>query len=162
MNKITPNLWFDYNAEEAANFYVSLFPDSRIDAVQRSPADNPSTKKGDVLIVQFTLDGRPYTGINGGPQFPHTEAFSLQILCEDQEEVDRYWAALTAGGGREVQCGWCRDRFGLSWQVIPRRMTELLSSKEPGVAERVMQAMLPMMKLDVAKLEAAAAAAEKT
>jgi len=154
--KITPHLWFDGNAEEAAEFYVSLFPDSRIDAVHRSAGDNPSTKKGDVLVVQFTLAGRPYAGINGGPQFSFTEAVSLQIDCADQAEVDRYWNALTADGGAESMCGWCKDRFGLSWQVVPRRLMELLASPDRAAAERTMQAMLPMKKLDVAALEAAA------
>lgn len=154
--KITPHLWFDGNAEQAAEFYVSLFPDSRIDAVHRSAGDNPSTRKGEVLLVQFTLAGRPYAGINGGPQFSFTEAVSLQIDCADQAEVDHYWHALTADGGSESQCGWCKDRFGLSWQVVPRRLGELLASPDRAAAERTMQAMLPMKKLDVAALEAAA------
>ncbi|HVL01080.1 MAG TPA: VOC family protein [Dongiaceae bacterium] len=155
MDKITVNLWFNYNAEEAAQFYVSLFPDSRIDAVHRSASDNPSTKKGDVLIVQFTLMGRAYTGVNGGPQFPFTEAISLEINCNDQAEVDHYWNRLIADGGSPVQCGWCRDKFGLSWQVVPKRLGELLSSPDRQAAERVMLAMLQMVKLDVAALEAA-------
>lgn len=156
MDKITPNLWFNGNAEQAAAFYVSLFPDSRIDAVHRSAADNPSTRKGEVLFVEFTLAGRSFAGINGGPQFPFTEAVSFQIDCADQAEVDRYWAALTADGGSAVQCGWCRDRFGLSWQVVPRRLGELLASPDSAAAERAMKAMLGMVKLDVAALEAAA------
>ncbi len=154
--KITPHLWFDGDAEAAAEFYVSLFPDSRIDAVHRSAGDNPSTRKGEVLLVQFTLAGRPYAGINGGPQFSFTEAVSLQIDCADQAEVDHYWHALIAGGGSESQCGWCKDRFGLSWQVFPRRLGELLASPDRAAAERTMQAMLQMQKLDVALLEAAA------
>jgi predicted 3-demethylubiquinone-9 3-methyltransferase (glyoxalase superfamily) len=153
--KITPCLWFNFNAEEAAEFYVSLFPNSRIDAVHRSPADNPSMKKGEVLLVEFTLDGRPYTGLNGGPLFPFTEAISLSIDCEDQAEVDHYWNALISGGGAESQCGWCKDKFGLSWQVVPKRMGEILSSPDRAAAERAMQAMLEMKKLDVAALEAA-------
>jgi predicted 3-demethylubiquinone-9 3-methyltransferase (glyoxalase superfamily) len=159
MDKITVNMWFDGKAEEAANFYVSLFPDSRIDAVHRSPADNPSTPKGAVLMVYFTLAGRRFAGINGGPQFPFTEAMSLEIDCADQAEVDRYWNALIAEGGRPSQCGWCKDRYGMSWQVVPRRLGELLSQPDRDAAERAMKAMLTMSKLDVAALEAAARAA---
>ncbi len=156
MDKITVNLWFDGNAEEAANFYVSLFPDSRIDSVLRSPAANPSTDKGEVLLVTFTLAGRRYTGLNGGPLFPFTEAISLMIDCADQQEVDRYWSALTANGGSESDCGWCKDRFGLSWQVTPRRLLELISSSDRAVAERAMQSMMTMQKIDIAAIEAAA------
>jgi predicted 3-demethylubiquinone-9 3-methyltransferase (glyoxalase superfamily) len=112
--------------------------------------------EGGVLVVQFTLAGRPFTGLNGGPQFPFTEAISLQIDCADQAEVDHYWSALTADGGSEVECGWCRDRFGLSWQVVPRRLIELLASPDRDAARRAMQAMLRMKKLDIAELEAAA------
>lgn len=154
---ITPTLWFDGKAEEAARFYASFFPDSRIDAVHRAAADNPSTKKGDVLLVEFTLAGRGFTGLNGGPLFPFTEAVSFQIDCADQAEVDRYWNALTADGGSEGPCGWCKDRFGLSWQVVPKRLKALLGSPDKAAAERAMQAMLKMHKLDVAALEAAAA-----
>ena len=157
--KITPCLWFDGNAEEAARFYTGLFPDSRIDAVQRSPADNPSTAKGEVLVVQFTLAGQSFTGLNGGPAFRFTEAVSFQIDCADQAEVDRYWNALTADGGSESQCGWCKDRFGLSWQVVPRRLLELMASPDRSEAERAMQAMMGMKKLDVAAIEAAASGA---
>ena len=155
-SKITPNLWFDRNAEEAAEFYVSIFPNSHIDAVHRSASDNPSTKKDEVLLVDFTLAGSKFVGINGGPHFSFTEAVSFQIDCEDQQEVDRYWNAIVDNGGSESQCGWCKDRFGLSWQVIPRRLGELLTSADAAAAERTMQAMLTMKKLDVAALEAAA------
>lgn len=155
MDKITPNLWFAGDAEQAAHFYIGLFPDSRIDAMHRAPADNPSTRKGDVLLVQFTLAGRSFTAINGGPQFPFTEAVSFQIDCQDQAEVDHYWQQLTADGGSPGHCGWCKDRFGLSWQVVPRRLGELLSSADRPAAERAMQAMLTMSKLEVAVLEAA-------
>ena len=155
-SKITPCLWFDGNAEEAARFYIDLFPDSRIDSVLRSPADNPAMAKGDVLMVAFTLAGRPFTGLNGGPEFHFTEAVSFQIDCADQAEVDRYWNALIADGGSESQCGWCKDRFGLSWQVVPRRLLELFSSPDRAAAERAMEAMLGMKKLDIAALEAAA------
>ena len=155
MAKITPNLWFDGNAEEAATFYVSLLPDSRIDNVYRSPADNPSTPEGAVLLVDFTLAGQQFTGINGGPQFPFTEAVSFLIDCEDQAEVDRLWDALVAGGGSPGQCGWLRDRFGLSWQVIPREMGELMSSTDAAAARRAMEAMLQMSKIDLEGLRRA-------
>lgn len=156
MDKITPWLWFDGDAEEAANFYIGLFPDSRIDSVSRAPSDNPSTKKGDVLTVEFTLAGRRFAGLNGGSAFTFNEAVSLQIDCEDQAEVDRYWDALTADGGSESQCGWCKDRYGLSWQVVPRRLLELMKSPDQAVAERAMQAMMTMTRIDVAALEATA------
>jgi predicted 3-demethylubiquinone-9 3-methyltransferase (glyoxalase superfamily) len=155
MPAITPSLWFDGTAEAAAEFYVSLFPNSRIDAVQRSPADNPSTKAGEVLIVGFTLDGLAFTGINGGPEFPFTEAVSFSIACEDQAEVDRLWDALVEGGGEHGQCGWLKDRFGLSWQVVPREMGAYLGGPDPDGAARAMVAMLRMQKLDVATLRAA-------
>jgi len=155
MNKITPCLWFDGQAEEAATFYCSIFPDSRIDRVDRSPADNPSNKEGDVLTVQFTLAGQPYTGLNGGPEFQFSEAVSFEIECEDQAEVDRYWELLTADGGEPSQCGWLKDRFGLSWQVVPRRLNEMYASPDRAGAKRAFEAMLTMQKLDVAKLESA-------
>jgi predicted 3-demethylubiquinone-9 3-methyltransferase (glyoxalase superfamily) len=155
MAKITPNLWFDGNAEEAANFYVSLLPDSRIDKVYRSPADNPSTPAGAVLLVDFSLAGQHFTGINGGPQFPFTEAVSFVIDCEDQAEVDRLWDALIAGGGSPGQCGWLKDRFGLSWQVIPREMGELMSSPDTEASKRAMEAMLQMSKIDMNELRRA-------
>ena len=152
MPKITPSLWFDGRAEEAATFYASIFPDSRIDAISRSPSDNPSTKAGDVLLVAFTVAGQPFVGINGGPQFPFTEAVSFQIDCADQAEVDRYWEALMEGGGEPGQCGWLKDRFGLSWQVVPREMGAYLGGPDAAGAARAMEAMLRMEKLDVAML----------
>ena len=155
MARITPSLWFDGDAEAAAAFYVSLFPNSRINEVQRSPADNPSTKAGDVLVVNFTLDGLPFTGINGGPEFPFTEAVSFAIDCESQAEVDRLWDALVEGGGEHGQCGWLKDRFGLSWQVVPREMGDYLGGPDPEGAARAMTAMLQMQKLDVAALRKA-------
>ncbi len=155
MAKITPSLWFDGQAEEAALFYTSLFPDSRVDMVSRSPGDNPSTKAGEVLLVSFTLAGQPFTGINGGPQFPFTEAVSFQIDCADQAEVDRYWEALTEGGGEPGQCGWLKDRFGVSWQVVPREMGAYLGGPDPAGAARAMEAMLRMSRLDVAALREA-------
>lgn len=155
MSKITPNLWFDGRAEEAAQFYTSLFPDSRIDDVSRAPGDNPSTKAGEVLLVTFTLAGQRFVGINGGPQFPFTEAVSFQIDCEDQGEVDRYWDALVEDGGEHGQCGWLKDRFGMSWQVVPREIGSYLGGPDPAGAARAMEAMLKMQKLDVAKLREA-------
>ena len=156
MNSITPCLWFDKQAEEAANFYAGLFPDSRVDKVQRSPADYPNGKAGDALVVEFTLMGRPYMGLNGGPNFHFTEATSFSISCEDQAEVDRYWEALTANGGEPGQCGWCKDRFGLSWQVVPKALPRLLGDPGPERGKRAMQAMMHMTKLDVAAIEKAA------
>ena len=155
MDKITPCLWFDGNAEEAATFYAGLLPDSSLDKVARSPADNPSVPEGAVLAVEFTLCGRAFTGLNGGPQFPFTEAVSFQLLCEDQAEVDRYWQALSAHPENE-QCGWVKDRFGLSWQIVPRRLMALLSDPDPARAKRAMEAMLTMKKIDIAALERAA------
>ena len=152
MTSIAPCLWFDGTAEEAATLYTSLFPDSRIDQVQRAPADNPSTEAGAVLTVEFTLAGRNYIGLNGGPQFTFTEAISLSIDCADQAEVDRYWDALLADGGEPSQCGWLKDRFGLSWQVIPRQLSEYLGGADREGAARAMKAMLQMSKIDVAKL----------
>lgn len=155
MDKISPCLWFDGAAEEAANFYVSLFPDSRIDAVNRSPGDTPSGPKDIVLTVEFTLAGRSYTGLNGGPDFTFSEAISLSIDCDDQTEVDRYWDALIANGGEPSVCGWLKDRFGLSWQVVPRRLPEMLASPDREAAGRALAAMLKMAKIEVAELEAA-------
>jgi predicted 3-demethylubiquinone-9 3-methyltransferase (glyoxalase superfamily) len=155
MAKITPCLWFDGRAEEAANFYVSLLPDSRVNGVQRSPADNPSTPAGAVLMVDFILGGQPFTGLNGGPQFQFTEAVSFVIDCENQAEVDRLWDALIAGGGEPGRCGWLKDRFGLSWQVVPRQLGELLGSPDREGARRAMEAMLRMNKIDVEEMRRA-------
>lgn len=154
---ITPCLWFEGQAEEAAKFYVSLFPNSRIDKIQKSPADNPSGKKGDVLVVDFTLMGRSFTGLNGGPYFKFNEAVSFVIPCNDQAEVDRYWKALSAVPESE-QCGWVKDRFGVSWQIVPTVLYRLLEDPDRAKAQRVMEAMLKMKKLDVAALERAARA----
>jgi predicted 3-demethylubiquinone-9 3-methyltransferase (glyoxalase superfamily) len=155
MDKITPCLWFDGQAAEATAFYTSLFPNSRVNKVHRSPADTPSGHKGSVLTVDFELDGRSYIALNGGPEFTFNEAISLSIDCEDQAEVDRYWDALLANGGEPSVCGWLKDRFGLSWQVVPRRMTEMFASSDRAAAERAMEAMLKMVKIDVAELERA-------
>ena len=155
MDKITPCLWFNYDAEEAAAFYVSLLPDSRIDRVVRSPADNPSMKKGGVLMVDFTLAGRKYSGLNGGPAFHFTEAVSFIIHCEDQAEVDRLWDAILANGGQASACGWIKDRWGLPWQITPARLLEMIGSDDRAAAERAMKAMMEMVKLDLPTLEAA-------
>jgi predicted 3-demethylubiquinone-9 3-methyltransferase (glyoxalase superfamily) len=156
MQKITPCLWFDGDAEEAAGFYVTLFPDSRIDTVVRSPADNPSMKEGGVLVVEFTLARQAYVGLNGGPQFPFTEAVSFQVRTDDQEETDRLWKALTANGGKESMCGWLKDRWGLSWQISPKRLLELVGDPDRDRARRAMEAMMTMKKIDIATIESAA------
>ena len=155
MDKITPTLWFDGTAEEAAAFYVGIFPDSRIDKRILSAADNPSTRKGEVIVVEFTLAGRSYAGLNGGPAFKFTEAVSMSVDCADQAEVDRYWEGLIAGGGSPSQCAWLKDRFGVSWQVVPKALPRLMSDPDPAKAGRVVQAMLKMSKIIVADLEAA-------
>jgi predicted 3-demethylubiquinone-9 3-methyltransferase (glyoxalase superfamily) len=160
MSKITPCLWFDGTAEEAARFYTGLFPDSRVDVLSRAPADNPSTPAGAVLLVSFTLAGQPFVGINGGPQFPFTEAVSFQVDCADQAEVDRYWDALAEDGGEHGQCGWLKDRFGVSWQVIPRQLGDYVGGPDAVGAARAMTAMLAMQKIDVAGLRAAYEGAE--
>jgi predicted 3-demethylubiquinone-9 3-methyltransferase (glyoxalase superfamily) len=155
VQKVTPCLWFDGQAEQAATYYVSLLPNSRIDRVVRSPADTPSGPAGMVLAVEFTLAGNKFSGLNGGPQFPFTEAVSFQIACEDQAEVDRLWTALSAGGSPR-QCGWLKDRWGLSWQIVPTRLFQLLIDPDPRRARRATEAMLKMKKLDIAALERAA------
>lgn len=162
MDKVTPCLWFDGVAEEAARFYTSLIPDSRIESVDGSPADTPSGPKNTVLTVSFTLAGRPYTALNGGPDFKFNESISLSIDCADQAEVDRYWDALTADGGEPSMCGWLKDRYGLSWQVVPRQMTQMFTSADRVGAERAMAAMLKMTKLDIAELERASNGAAAT
>lgn len=159
MAKITPCLWFDGNAEEAAKFYTSLLPDSRIDHVQRSPADYPSGKAGDVLVVEFTLAGQKFTGLNGGPHFKFNEAVSFQIACRDQAEVNRLTEALSAVPEAE-QCGWVKDRYGLSWQLVPTRLTELMADPDRGRAKRAMEAMMQMKRIDIAAVERAADGAE--
>ena len=156
MDKIIPCLWYNYDAEEAANFYVTLLPDSEIQNVARSPADTPSNKAGDVLVVEFTLAGRPYIGLNGGPLFRFSEAVSFQIRTEDQAETDRLWDAIISNGGEESMCGWCKDRWGLSWQITPKRLLELNSDPDPDRARRAMEAMLKMRKIDIAAVERAA------
>jgi predicted 3-demethylubiquinone-9 3-methyltransferase (glyoxalase superfamily) len=155
MNGIMPCLWYDGRAEEAARFYTSLLPDSRIDRVFKSPGETPSGPKGSVLTVDFTLMGQRFQGLNGGPDFHFNEAVSFVIECEDQAEVDRLWNALIAGGGEPSQCGWLKDKFGLSWQIVPKVLDKLLSSPDKAAAERAMTAMLEMGKLDIGTLQAA-------
>ena len=153
---ITPCLWFESQALEAAEFYTSVFPDSSIVAVQRSPADTPGPKAGAVLLVQFKLAGQEYQALNGGSHDKFNDAISLSVSCADQKEVDRLWSALTSGGGKPVQCGWLKDKYGLSWQIVPKRLPELLANPDPAKSKRVMEAMMKMVKIDIAALEAAA------
>ena len=153
-DKIAPCLWFDGRAEEAARFYASLLPNSRLDVVHRAPADYPSGKKGDVLTVEFTVAGVPCLGLNGGPVFKHNEAFSFQIATDDQQETDRYWNAIVGNGGQESECGWCKDKWGISWQITPRVLTEALAIGGDE-AKRAFEAMMEMKKIDVAAIKAA-------
>ena len=155
MPKIVNCLWFDTEAEDAANLYVSLFPNSKIRSISRYPQDTHGKQAGQVLTVEFELDGAPFTGLNGGPMFRFSEAVSFQIMVKDQAEYDHYWDGLIAGGGEESQCGWLKDRFGVSWQVTPEKMGEWMSNPQTG--GRVMQAFMPMKRLDMATLEKAAA-----
>ncbi|MEZ4240498.1 MAG: VOC family protein [Myxococcota bacterium] len=154
LNKNTICLWFDGDAEDAARFYASTFPDSAVTAVHRAPADFPSGKAGDVLTVEFTVCGVACVGLNGGPAFQQTEAFSFQIATEDQAETDRYWDAIVGNGGAESACGWCKDKWGVSWQITPRVLTEALA-QGGAVAQRAFTSMMEMQKLDVARIEAA-------
>jgi predicted 3-demethylubiquinone-9 3-methyltransferase (glyoxalase superfamily) len=154
MPKQIPCLWFDGQAEQAAQHYIAIFPNSEIAGVSRYGPDTPG-EEGSVMTVEFRLDGQPYVGLNGGPQFTFNEAISFQIMCADQEEVDHYWTRLSEGG-EEGPCGWLKDRFGVSWQVVPTRMYELLSDPDAERAQRAMQAMLQMHKLEIAELERAA------
>jgi predicted 3-demethylubiquinone-9 3-methyltransferase (glyoxalase superfamily) len=155
MSKISPCLWFNGEAEEAAKFYVSLLPDSQINRVQRNPVDSPAGKAGTVLVVQFTLAGQEYMALNGGTRFEYTPAISFKIDCADQAEVDRLWDALASNGGSTQQCGWVRDRYGLSWQIVPSVLPEFLGGSDAAGAKRAMQAMLGMTKLNIAELRRA-------
>lgn len=154
MSKIAPCLWFEHEAEEAAKFYVSLFPDSRIDHVQKNLVDTPAGKADQVLVVSFTLAGQRFLALNGGIRFEYTHAISLEMDCADQAEVDRLWNGLAEGGAVE-QCGWLKDRYGVSWQIVPTVLGKLLADPDPAKAARVMQALMQMIKLDVAGLQAA-------
>ncbi|QDC00029.1 VOC family protein [Mesorhizobium sp. 8] len=147
-------LWYDKDAEAAARFYASVFPDSEVGSIWRSPSDNPGNKEGDVLVVEFTVCGIPCIGLNGGPQFPHSEAFSFQIATDDQEETDRYWNAIVGNGGRESECGWCKDRWGVNWQITPRTLTDAMAAGG-AEAKRAFDAMMTMQKIDVAAIDAA-------
>jgi predicted 3-demethylubiquinone-9 3-methyltransferase (glyoxalase superfamily) len=155
MPTLTPCLFFDRRAVEAAEFYASLFPESRVSSVARTAVDTPFMKEGDVLSVSFTVLGHEFVAINGGAEFPFTEAVSFQVHCEDQAEVDHFWDALASGGGRPGRCGWLKDRFGLSWQGIPRQLTDYLEGPDPAGCARAMQAMLAMSKLDIAAIRRA-------
>ena len=154
-SKVYPCLWFDGQAEEAATFYTGLIPDSRIDKVWLSPADTPSGPEGMVLLVDFTVAGQQLQALNGGPEFSFNEAVSLVIECDDQAEVDRLWTALTADGGEPGPCGWLKDRYGLSWQIVPRELNEMLDDPDKDAARRAMEAMLRMGKLEVEELRRA-------
>jgi predicted 3-demethylubiquinone-9 3-methyltransferase (glyoxalase superfamily) len=153
--RITPFLWFDGQAEEAANFYVSIFPNSKVGSTSRYGEAGPGPK-GSVMTIAFDLDGLSFTALNGGPMFKFTEAISLVVHCETQAEVDHYWDKLSAGG-QQVQCGWLKDKYGLSWQIVPNALIELVQDKDPAKSQRVMAAMMQMKKIDIAGLKAAAA-----
>ena len=155
MKKNTICLWYDHDAEEAARFYARTFPDSTVGAVHRAPSDFPSGKAGDVLTVEFTVCGVPCLGLNGGDMFKHNEAFSFQIATDDQAETDRYWNAIVGNGGAESACGWCKDKWGLSWQITPRALIEGMTDPDPAVNKRVFDAMMTMSKIDVAAIEKA-------
>lgn len=155
MTKIAPCLWYNGTAEEAAAFYAATFPDSRVDAVHRAPTDFPNGHQGDVLTVEFTVLGMRFLGLNGGPNFTFDEAVSFQVYTDDQEETDRYWNAIVGNGGKESACGWCKDKWGLNWQITPRVLTDATMGGDPEVAKRAFDAMMTMQKIDIAKIEAA-------
>jgi predicted 3-demethylubiquinone-9 3-methyltransferase (glyoxalase superfamily) len=160
-NKNTICLWYEGAALDAARFYAETFPDSRVGAIQRAPGDYPNGRKGDVLTVEFTVVGIPCVGLNGGPVFKHNEAFSFQIATEDQVETDRLWNAIVGNGGQENACGWCKDKWGLSWQITPRVLIEALSDRDSEAAKRAFEAMMSMKKIDIAAIEAARRGHEK-
>jgi predicted 3-demethylubiquinone-9 3-methyltransferase (glyoxalase superfamily) len=151
---VQPCLWFNRNAEEAARFYATTFPNSRVDGIHRAPEDYPAGKKGDALTVEMTILGLPFLLLNGGPQFTFDEAVSFQVLTDDQEETDRYWNAIVGGGGQESECGWCKDRFGLSWQITPKRLMQFLAAGGE-TASRAFTAMMTMRKIDIVALDRA-------
>jgi 2-polyprenyl-6-hydroxyphenyl methylase/3-demethylubiquinone-9 3-methyltransferase len=148
-------LWYDGTAEDAANFYATVFPDTRVDSVQRAPTDYPDGKEGNVLVVEFTVMGIECIGLNGGPQFPQSESFSFQVATDTQEETDRYWNAIVGNGGAESMCGWCKDKWGLNWQITPRALTDAMANPDRAAAKRAMEAMMTMRKIDIAAIEAA-------
>ena len=156
-NKNTICLWYNGDALEAATFYAQTFPDSEVKAVHRAPGDYPSGKQGDELTVEFTVLGIPCVGLNGGPLFKHSEAFSFQVSTDNQEETDRLWHAIIDNGGQASACGWCKDKWGLSWQISPRVLVDAVTSKDPAVAKRAFEAMMTMTKIDIAAIEAAIA-----
>jgi predicted 3-demethylubiquinone-9 3-methyltransferase (glyoxalase superfamily) len=154
MPRATVCIWFDREAETAARFYAATFPDSHVGALHRAPTDNPGNKAGEVLVVEFTVCGVACIGLNGGPRFPHTEAFSLQIATDTQDETDRYWNAIVSNGGAESECGWCKDRWGVNWQITPRVLTDAMAAGGE-TARRAFAAMMTMKKIDIAAIEAA-------
>jgi 2-polyprenyl-6-hydroxyphenyl methylase/3-demethylubiquinone-9 3-methyltransferase len=151
--KIATCLWFDENAEEAARFYAATFPDSHVTAVNRAPSDYPNGGTGNVITVEFTVLGQPFVGLNGGPRFTFDEAISFQVFTDTQEETDRYWNAIVGSGGQESACGWCKDKFGLSWQIVPRTLLHALQDPDIAAAKRAMDAMMTMKKIDVERIE---------
>lgn len=155
MTKNRVCVWYDGGAEEAAKFYAATFPNSSVGAVHRAPSDNPSTKEGAVITVEFTVMGIPCIGLNGGPMVKHSFAFSFQVATADQEETDRYWNAIVGNGGEESQCGWCKDKWGLSWQITPVALTQAVTDPDPAVSKRAFEAMMQMTKIDIAKIEEA-------
>jgi predicted 3-demethylubiquinone-9 3-methyltransferase (glyoxalase superfamily) len=155
VSKNTICLWFNGTAQDAAQFYAETFPDSSVKAVHRAPGDYPAGKQGDVLTVEFTVMGIPCLGLNGGPGFTHSEAFSFQVATDDQEETDRLWNAIVGNGGQESACGWCKDKWGLSWQISPRVLTDAVAGSDPVAAKRAFEAMMTMRKIDIAAIEAA-------
>ena len=157
ISKNTICLWYDGTAVDAANFYAKTFPDSAVKAIHHAPGDYPDGKKGDVLTVEFTVAGIPCIGLNGGPHFKHNEAFSFQIATDNQAETDRLWNAIIEGGGQESQCGWCKDRWGVSWQITPRALIAAVTDPNPAAAKRAFDAMMEMRKIDIAAIEAARA-----
>ena len=155
MAKNTICLWYDKDAEAAARFYAETFPDSAVGSIYRAPSDYPSGKKGDVLVVEFKVAGVSCIGLNGGPAFKHNEAFSFQIATDDQAETDRYWNAIVGNGGQESACGWCKDKWGISWQITPLALTEAVRDPDPAAAQRAFNAMMTMQKIDIAAIEKA-------